>query len=164
MTRVFISIGSNLGPRKANCLEAVRRLSEADSITLVRRSPLYETSPWGRAGQGPFVNCAVEAATTLSPHKLLETLKKIESDMGRRPSGRWGPRPIDLDIIFYGGKIIETPGLTVPHPHAHERGFVLAPLADIAPDFRHPAIGRSVKELLSGLEKRGAVGIVNLLA
>jgi len=145
--RVFISIGSNLGQRARNCLRAVELLTEGAGVEQIRKSSLYETEPWGKAGQPGFINCVVEVTTTLEPRGLLAVLKEIEEEMGRRAGERWGPRTVDLDIVFFGDRVIAEEGLTVPHPRAHERAFVLAPLAEIAPRFVHPVIKKSVKEL-----------------
>ena len=155
--RVFLSIGSNIGPRVANCTRAIELLAVQRRIFLVRKSPFYETSAWGKEDQPPFINCVVEVETNLEPLRLLDNLKKIESNMGRGPSERWGPRVIDLDIIFYGDRIVETRGLTIPHPHAHERGFVLIPLCCIAPDLVHPKLKKTVRELAGILKDTGVL-------
>ncbi len=157
MSRVFLSIGSNLGDRVENCRKAIERVSDASEITFVRVSPFYETSPWGVSDQPEFVNCAVEVKTALAPRKLLETLKKIETAIGRKAGTRWRARLIDLDIILYKDMIIEEQGLVIPHPYAHERGFVLVPLADIAPEVVHPVFKRSISELLLELKDAGFV-------
>jgi len=153
--RVFISIGSNVGDGAANCRRAVRELEGSEDVDVVRVSSLYRTEPWGRTGQREFVNCAVEVATRLTPTGLLEFLKGMERAMGRTPAERWGPRVIDLDIVFYGTSVVSEAGLTIPHPHAHRRAFVLAPLAEIAPEFIHPVLGKSASELLEDLGPAG---------
>ncbi len=149
--RVFISIGSNLGDRVSNCRTAVRLLGAEDEVDVVRESSLYETEPWGMTAQPSFVNSVVEVSTGLSPRELLKVLKAIERRMGRVPGPRWGERVIDLDIVFYGDSVVEEEGLSIPHPHAHERAFVLAPLEEIAPEFVHPVLKVKVSELLSSL-------------
>lgn len=156
--RVFISIGSNRGERALYCREAIGRLGADPSVTLVNESLFYETEPWGPVAQGPFINCVVEIACSLGARELLTLLKeRIELDMGRTPSVPNGPREIDLDILFYGDAVIKEAGLTIPHPRLHLRAFVLIPLAEIAPDFIHPALGLSVAEMALGLQGEGSV-------
>lgn len=120
-------------------------------------SGLYETEPWGLDAQPAFLNLAVEVATVLSPAELLTHLKEIEAALGRVEAERWGPRLIDLDIVYYGARVIMEQGLTIPHLHCHERGFVLAPLAEIAPDFVDPIRKATVAELLALLGKDGII-------
>ena len=154
--KVFISIGSNLGNRAENCAKAIGLLSAKGTVAVIRRSSLYETRPWGKTGQGSFVNCVVEVDTGLPPGKLLGLLKGVESEMGRAPGERWGPRTIDLDIIFYGSRVLSEKDLEIPHPLMHERAFVLAPLAELAPGFVHPALKKTVSEILASLgDKEG---------
>lgn len=155
--RVFISIGSNLGDRAANCREAVRRLSRYEGVRVVNASSLYETEPWGVVDQGPFVNSAVEIETDSAPQALFDLLKEIEAGMGRTSGNRWGPRVIDLDIIFYGGLVIDEERLKVPHPSMEERAFVLVPLNEIAPGLVHPVLGKKVSELLEALPSTDGV-------
>ncbi|MBI5969554.1 MAG: 2-amino-4-hydroxy-6-hydroxymethyldihydropteridine diphosphokinase [Deltaproteobacteria bacterium] len=148
----FISIGSNTGDKSFNCRKAIERLSENPAIAVVKKSSFYDTPPWGYKDQPSFVNAAIEITTSLSPGELLENLKTIESGMGRVETLRWGPRVVDLDLIFYNGLIMESETLTLPHPLAHERAFVLAPLLEIAPEFVHPVLKKTVSELLAGLK------------
>lgn len=150
---VFISIGSNVEDRAENLKEAVRMLAEdPDRIRLVKESSFYETSAWGKTKQRDFFNCAVEIETSLSPRALLDFLKDIEKRLGRVFSGKWEERPIDLDIVFYGQDVLEEDGLIIPHPYAHERAFVLAPLAEIAPKAAHPVFGKTIAELASSVK------------
>jgi len=155
--RVFIAIGSNKGDREANCRRATALIGSSAGVELIARSPLYETEPWGVREQAAFVNSVVEVSTGLTPTELLAELKAIESAMGRTSSPKWHAREIDLDILFYGDEVVEEAGLKVPHPCLHERAFVLAPLADIAPDFIHPVLKKSVREMLSELKDAGWV-------
>jgi 2-amino-4-hydroxy-6-hydroxymethyldihydropteridine diphosphokinase len=143
---VHIGIGSNLGNRQENCLEAIRQL-EQHGIEVIRRSSMIETEPWGVKDQPRFVNMAIEAATVLPPAQLLDLLKGIERGMGRTPTATWGPRIIDLDILFYDDLIIDAEDLTIPHPFLHEREFVLRPLAEIAPEKVHPLFGKTIEDL-----------------
>lgn len=153
--RAYIAIGSNLGDRIGNVMEAVRLVADGVKAALVSMSSLYETEPWGVKEQGPFVNAAMVVETPLAPSELLAHLKSIEAAMGREKTARWGPRVIDLDIIFIEDMAIDEDGLRVPHPGAHERAFVMVPLAEIAPDFVHPATGRTLAETAGGLDKSG---------
>jgi 2-amino-4-hydroxy-6-hydroxymethyldihydropteridine diphosphokinase len=150
MAIVYIGIGSNLGNREENCKKAIGLLLE-NGITVTRMSSIIETEPWGVTDQHKFVNSAVETHTDLGPEELLAALKKIESDMGRLPSARWGPRLVDLDILFYDDMVMKTDDLEIPHRYIKERDFVLKPLAEIAPEKIHPVFKKTVRELLEGL-------------
>lgn len=152
MATVYIGIGSNIGNREENCEKAARLLL-GNGITVTNMSLMIETEPWGVTDQQKFVNMAVEAQTDLGPEELLVVLKKIEFDMGRLPSARWGPRLVDLDILFYDDLVMKMDDLEIPHPYIKERDFVLKPLAEIAPEKMHPVFKKSVKELLEELEK-----------
>ena len=152
-TPVYLGLGANLGDRSANLAGAIRELAARPGFRAIRRSGLYETAPVGVTDQPPFLNAVLEAETTLDPPALLALLKRVEARLGRELGPRWGPRPIDLDILLYGDAHVETAGLTVPHPRLWERAFVLAPLADIAPDWR---IGTgTVRQALARLDRRG---------
>ena len=136
MTRAYVGLGANLGDREAT----VRRASEL--IGARRLSSLRETAPWGVEDQPPFVNAVAEIETDVGPRELLDRLLEVERALGRVRAERWGPRTIDLDLLLYGYEEIAGPGLTVPHPHLHERLFVLEPLAELAPDLEVPGRGR----------------------
>lgn len=148
MTTVFLGIGSNLGDLRENCLNAVRLLEER-SVVVLKKSSEYRSAPWGVREQPDFLNLCIEAVTDLSPAKLLSVIKEIEKELGRKETYRWGPRVVDIDILLYGDEIMDESGLKIPHPHMHERGFVMEPLSEIAPDVRHPVLKKTVKELSS---------------
>jgi len=147
MAVVCIGIGSNLGDRERNCLDALG-LMEQNGIAVLVRSATYETSPWGVTDQPDFINMAVEAGTDLSPLDLLRLLKKIEREMGRTNEAKWGPRIIDLDILLYDDLVLDSEELVIPHPLMLQRDFVLRPLAEIAPDRVHPVMKKTLKGLL----------------
>jgi 2-amino-4-hydroxy-6-hydroxymethyldihydropteridine diphosphokinase len=146
MSTVFIGIGSNLGNREQNCTSAIKLLIE-NGLKVTKMSRKVETEPWGVENQPRFINMAVKAETVLEPLKLLAMLKDIESRLGRKSDIRWGPRIIDLDILFYDDIVIKTPELNIPHPGISERVFVLRPLSEIAPDKIHPVLQKSIKKM-----------------
>ena len=146
---VYLSLGSNLGDRAANLRTAIGRLCELGNLVAV--SSFYETEPEEVTDQPWFLNCAVGLKTELMPRQFLSKLLKIERQMGRRRLRPKGPRTIDIDILLFGNSIVHTPQLDVPHPAMHQRRFVLQPLADIAPDVRHPGFQRKIRELLEAL-------------
>jgi 2-amino-4-hydroxy-6-hydroxymethyldihydropteridine diphosphokinase len=148
----YIGIGSNVGDKVKNCLEAIERIVVADQNELIGRSSLYRTDPWGNENQDWFVNAAIVIRTSLDPEGLLEHLRKVEEQLQKKKEERWGPRNIDLDILFFNNEILETPALTIPHPFLHLRRFVLVPLQEICPNFIHPQLGLSITELLERSE------------
>jgi len=153
---VYLGLGSNLGDRKGNLGKALELL--AQKMRLGKRSSVYETEPVGNIPPQPrFLNMVCQASTRLGPTALLTLLKGIETKLGRTGGSR-DPRPIDIDILLYGDRVRETPKLTIPHPRLAERAFVLVPLAEIAPELRHPVTGKMVKELLSQVS--GVEGVV----
>jgi 2-amino-4-hydroxy-6-hydroxymethyldihydropteridine diphosphokinase len=147
VARVYLSLGSNLGDR-ARTLRAALALLEAPDLHIHQVSSIYETEPLEFRRQPWFLNLVVEAETGLLPKQLLTRVQRIEFELGRRRLRRSGPRAIDIDILFYGGTVMNTPDLKVPHPRLGQRRFVLEPLAELAPELRHPATGLTAAEML----------------
>ncbi len=147
---IYLSLGSNLGDRAQNLHNAISFLSP--KVQSIRQSSIYETEPWGYADQPPFLNMVVKGETDLEPMDLLNALKEIEVSMGRQETFRFGPRLIDLDILFYDQLILDSPTLTIPHPRIIERAFVLIPLAEIDPDYYHPVLKKTVQELKNAVD------------
>ena len=157
-SRVWLGLGSNLSDREAQLRAAVAALGGLPATRVVRLSSIYESDPWGVEGdQPPYLNMAAELATGMPPAELLDACLGIERSLGRVRRERWEPRPIDLDLILWGERVLAEDGLTVPHPEFRERRFVLEPLFEIAPDVRDPATGLTVRELLSRSADRGRV-------
>jgi len=156
---IYLSLGSNLGNRAANLKEAISSLPP--QITVKKRSNVYETPPWGYTEQDNFLNQVIMATTYLEPEPLLKHIKRLEVALGRKTTFRYGPRLIDIDILFYDDLVLDTPSLVIPHPHLHERGFVLLPMMDIAPDLMHPVQKKSIRELIARNSTSGIAKYAN---
>lgn len=148
MRGIFLGIGSNLGDREFHLAEACRLIDLLPETKIIQCSSMLETEPWGLTDQPSFKNMVIEINSNLTPEKLLENLLQIEDKMGRVRTVKWGPRIIDIDILFYNQTIIETDRLQIPHPYLPEREFVLEPFVEIAPDFKHPITGIKISEYL----------------
>lgn len=142
MTRAYVGLGANVGPREVTILRAVDLLAAADGVSVVAVSQLRETEPVGVVDQPAFLNAAVAVDTSLDARALLDLLLGVERELGRVRTERWGPRTIDLDLLVFGDETIDEPGLRVPHPRLGERRFALEPLAELAPDLVVPGLGR----------------------
>lgn len=150
---VYLSIGTNLGDRKANITSAIQHLCPI--IKSIMCSSIYETPPWGYEDQPSFLNMVLTGLTEFSPVRLLKSLKVLEKELGREESFRFGPRLIDMDILFYDQLVYSVKGLKIPHPRIAERAFVLVPMVEIAPDFVHPSLNKTMSELLGDLDCEG---------
>jgi len=154
MDRIFLLLGSNQGDRAAHLKRALAGLRKHD-IVVRKRSRVYQTQPWGRTDQPDFLNMALEIACDYSPAALLKVLKSIERRQGRRKTTRWGPRPIDIDILFYDQRIVSTQRLSIPHPRFAERPFAVIPVAEISPSFVDPATGRTLADYRRRISHEG---------
>ena len=152
VTTAYIGLGSNQGFRLRHLREALKELSGQEGVRFQRASRVYETSPWGVEGQKSYLNAVAKLSTSLKPRAFLKLLQRIEKSHGRKRHRQWEARPLDLDILFFGGRIIRAKELTVPHPRIPERRFVLEPLSEIAPHLRHPTLKKSVQSLAQALQ------------
>ena len=153
MTTAVLGLGANLGDRRANLAAALDRLLEDADIVVQAVSALYETPPWGKTDQPAFLNAAARVETSLAPRALLKAILDVERRLGRERGERWGPRPIDIDVLLFGTAEIDEPGLQVPHPRLHERAFALAPLVDVLPGAE--VAGRPAAEWLLEADSAG---------
>ncbi len=155
----YLGLGSNLGDRMANLSEAVKLLTDPGVLTVVGTSSIYETAPWGYTDQPDFLNCVVEIETRLTPVALFRRVERVEQDVGRVPSWRYGPRLIDVDILMYGDLCVRltSPDLAIPHPRMDQRAFVLVPFSEIAGDVAHPGLHRSISSLAMTIEGKEGV-------
>ena len=151
MTRAYVGLGANLGPREETLRRAVELIDRTPAVDVLAVSELRETEPVGAVDQPPFLNGAVALETSLSARELLDLLLDVERELGRVRNERWGPRLVDLDLLLYGAETIDEPGLRVPHPRLHERRFALEPLAELDPDLVIPGRGR-VSALVAALD------------
>ncbi|MBF0310055.1 MAG: 2-amino-4-hydroxy-6-hydroxymethyldihydropteridine diphosphokinase [Magnetococcales bacterium] len=154
-----MGLGSNRGDAVAHCRRGCAALAESAGVRGLECSPFYRSQPWGEAAQPPFVNAVLRLSTSLEPLALLLRLWQVERREGRRREveRRWGPRSLDLDLLFFGNRILSLPGLSVPHPRLHLRRFVLRPLADLSPGLIHPLFGKTVDSLLAAVDDLGWV-------
>lgn len=150
---VYLSIGSNLGDRQAFLTQAIKELDALDSCKVCEQSQIIETEPYGNVAQDKFLNCVIRIETVLNPQQLLDALHAIEAHAGRTREVHWGPRTLDLDILFYDHITVNTPQLTIPHADMHNRSFVLEPLNEIASWYQHPVLHKTVRQLLDQLVK-----------
>ena len=150
---VTLGLGTNLGDRPGNLRAAIAALPPA--VIVLEQSYIYETLPWGVTDQPRFLNMVIKGKTSQRPQELLKNLKELEMHLGRVPSIHYGPRKIDIDILFYDNLIFNSAELTLPHPHLHERAFVLVPLADLTPEQIHPVFGKTIRQLLAEVDTTG---------
>lgn len=153
---VYLGLGSNQGDRNANLKTAAALISKQIG-KIAKHSHVYETQPWGNPDQEAFLNQVIMVNTVLDPRGLLDTASKIEREMGRTRKEKWGPRIIDIDILFYGKRIIRDKGLEIPHPELHKRAFVLVPLMEIAPELEHPVLKQPIDELYMSCDDQSEV-------
>jgi len=151
MIDVFLLLGGNLGNRQLFLQKAMQHI-ESEIAPIVKRSSVYETQSWGKSDAPDYLNQVIQLKTDLTPQSLLQNILNIENIMGRRREEKWGSRIIDIDILFFGALVINVPGLIIPHPELDKRRFTLVPLCEIAPDFVHPLLKKSVFQLKSELK------------
>ncbi|EHJ52363.1 2-amino-4-hydroxy-6-hydroxymethyldihydropteridine diphosphokinase [Streptococcus macacae] len=153
MTTVYLSLGSNIGNKQKYISQALSKLESLEQTRLLLVSSYYKTKPWGKTDQDDFLNIACQLETELTCHNLLQQCQKIEHDLDRIRHEHWGPRTIDIDILFFGHQIIDDDLLKLPHPYLQERAFVLVPLNEIASDFIHPVLKKPISKLVKNIEQ-----------
>jgi len=151
---VFIGLGSNLEPER-HLRQALNAMRQEPGLQVIALSPVYQTAPWGVTDQPDFLNAVLELRTTVNPVAMLDWLLELEKRLGRVRLERWGPRTLDLDVLAWGNRVINTPRLEIPHPRLHQRGFVLVPFCDLAPQWRHPILGRTARDMLKEITGEG---------
>lgn len=156
--RVYLSLGSNIGDKRKNLLEAIRKIGELENTEVVKSSTILETEPFGYLEQDNFLNACLEVKTLMTAQEFLKVILQIELDMGRVREIKWGPRIIDIDMLFYDKEVIEEDNLAVPHPWICEREFVLDPLSEIAPNYIHPLEKKTITMLAGKLKEREVNG------
>lgn len=156
--RVYLSLGSNIGDKRKNLLEAIRKIGELENTEVVKSSTILETEPFGYLEQDNFLNACLEVKTLMTAQEFLKVILQIELDMGRVREIKWGPRIIDIDMLFYDKEVIEEDNLAVPHPWICEREFVLDPLSEIAPNYIHPLEKKTITMLVRKLKEREVNG------
>jgi 2-amino-4-hydroxy-6-hydroxymethyldihydropteridine diphosphokinase len=159
MPKIYLLLGSNLGDRETY-LKKSRKLLAREIGAIERSSGLYETASWGKTDQPDFINQVVEITSDMEPRKVLEKILAIEKELGRVREEKWGSRTIDIDVLFYGDKIINEPDLIIPHPFLQQRRFALEPLMELDPELEHPLLKRSVKQLLTNLTDTLSVSLL----
>ncbi len=156
---IYLGLGSNVGEREENLKAVIEAL--LPRVEVIAQSAIYQTAPWGYTEQDDFLNQVVKAETDLSPEMLLKYVKEIEGNVGRTATFQYGPREIDIDILFYDDLVLEVEGLSIPHPKVHERAFMLVPLGDVAGEFVHPILGKTIFQLLGEVDKGGVKKFVD---
>jgi 2-amino-4-hydroxy-6-hydroxymethyldihydropteridine diphosphokinase len=160
----YLGLGANLGDPRQQLTEALERLNAAEEVEVTRVSTFYRNPPLGPEDQPWYVNAAARVRTRLGPEELLRLLQQVETALGRVRAERWGPRRLDLDLLLYNGEVIFAPDLVVPHPEMHRRAFVLAPLAEIAPQAWHPLLQKSAGDLLAELDSTDRAALHSISA
>ncbi|MBI1305032.1 MAG: 2-amino-4-hydroxy-6-hydroxymethyldihydropteridine diphosphokinase [Bacteroidetes bacterium] len=153
---LILCLGTNLGDKEENLIKALENL-ESEFGPAIKKSTVHETEPWGKKDQDAFLNQVLIFETNVRPHIAMEEILRIERDLGRIRYEKWGPRLIDIDILFYGNQIFKSDFLEIPHPYLHLREFVLKPLSEVAPDLIHPVLNRTIRELLHDLSAENQV-------